>query len=285
MLASCAKQAVRSSLLKRSSRVLNTRLMSTDAASPWRDRGLALSTAQTLHGEIKRLVPAALEHTGPVAFDEHLTGVEAVVRSWVPDDEDLALTGLFHSIYGTEGFQGFALPMSERPRVRELIGERAERLAWMFCCLDRSSLDRACLGTDDLGTAASKSSAPGDPSRLLLKARPELGAFALDNTEQEFLDLCLLFLADILEQVEGMAQKHNADYGFKPHDAWGYRRFAYQAMRDILVKERNLSVAADMYAAVFAQEPQDHVRNCVPLTPPITQAAKLAREAIASKAL
>ena len=41
--------------------------------------------------------------------------------------------GLFHSIYGTEGFQGFTLPFDRRDDIRALIGDRAERLVWVFC--------------------------------------------------------------------------------------------------------------------------------------------------------
>src|SRR5688572_21929288 len=60
--------------------------------------------------------------------------------------EDVCRAGLFHSIYGTEKFQGFTLPLERRPQIRALIGERAERLAYLNCALDRPSLDRAVEG-------------------------------------------------------------------------------------------------------------------------------------------
>src|SRR6516164_438281 len=56
--------------------------------------------------------------------------------------EELCRAGMFHSIYGTERFQGFKLPLTRRPEVRELIGERAERLAYLNCAMDRASFDR-----------------------------------------------------------------------------------------------------------------------------------------------
>ena len=248
-----------------------------DVASRWREKG-AKTSANEIHGALASLVPAALAHTGAVAFDEHLRGVEAVVRSWVPDDEALCLAGLFHSIYGTEGFQGFCLPFSERPKIRKIIGERAERLAWLFCCVDRASFDRAVLGSDIL-TKEKEPSQPGDPCRLKLRARPELGAFELRNTEADFLDLCLLFLADILEQIEGLGQRAYEPYKFKVHDGWKYRRFAYKAMRDILYKERNLQEAHLMYDAIYSTQ----IEGCIPLTPPITDAARTAQMAIASR--
>jgi hypothetical protein len=43
--------------------------------------------------------------------------------------EAVCRAGLFHSIYGTERFQGFTLPLARRGEVRALIGNRAEYLA------------------------------------------------------------------------------------------------------------------------------------------------------------
>src|SRR5437870_9995434 len=43
-------------------------------------------------------------------------------------EEDLCRAGLFHSIYGTEKFQAFKLPLNRRAELAEMIGDRAERL-------------------------------------------------------------------------------------------------------------------------------------------------------------
>ena len=56
--------------------------------------------------------------------------------------EDVCRAGMFHSIYGTEKFQGFTLPLERRGEVRALIGDRAERLAYLNCAMDRASFDR-----------------------------------------------------------------------------------------------------------------------------------------------
>ena len=45
-------------------------------------------------------------------------------------DTDLVNAGLFHSIYGTEGFQAFTVPLSRRPEIRSLIGKRAENTCY-----------------------------------------------------------------------------------------------------------------------------------------------------------
>jgi len=50
-------------------------------------------------------------------------------------DEDVCFAGLFHSVYGTQYFTHETT--NDRAAVKELIGKRAERLAWLFCNLDR----------------------------------------------------------------------------------------------------------------------------------------------------
>src|SRR5207253_1498525 len=73
-------------------------------------------------------------------FLAHLLGVYTDLKEW-GCPEHVVLAGLFHSIYGTEAFQGFSLPLSKRDEVRGLIGERAERLAYLNCALTRETLD------------------------------------------------------------------------------------------------------------------------------------------------
>ena len=94
-----------------------------------------------LHQFIKETNPEAIQHTGVVAFDEHLKGVQAVLRNWGAEPY-VSDAGLFHSIYGTQGFQGFKLSFSKRAAIRNLIGPKAERLVWIFCMADRLSVDK-----------------------------------------------------------------------------------------------------------------------------------------------
>jgi hypothetical protein len=108
--------------------------------------------------------------------------------------------GMFHSVYGTERFQRFALPLVRRPEVRGLIGERAERLAYINCAMDRASFDRALEQNEP-------------PYRILDRLHGE----ELPLGEADFEDLCLVHLFDWLEQVP------------RSQD-WDYRRAAYQRM-------------------------------------------------------
>lgn len=131
-------------------------------------------------------------------FLAHLIGVYRDLKTWgVP--ERVVLAGLFHSIYGTETFQRFSLPLEKRAEIRELIGEEAERLAYINCALTRDSIDGSALA--------------GGPPAL----QDRFTGGELDVTEQEFSDLLTLHLCDRLEQVERTGD-------------WEWRFPAWQAM-------------------------------------------------------
>ncbi len=132
--------------------------------------------------------------------------------------EDVCRAGMFHSIYGTERFQGFTLPLDRRDEVRALIGERAERLAYLNCALDRASLDRV------LDQAAG-------PYQIVDRITGE----AVSLSQGDFDDLCRVHLFDWLEQVPRSLE-------------WDYRRPAYQRMA-----ERLGSRATESYERVFAE--------------------------------
>jgi len=150
----------------------------------------------------------------------HLLSVYRLMESEGCDPE-LCAAGMFHSIYGTEKFQGFKMPPERRPDVRALIGERAEKIAYLNCAMDRASLDQSL----------EKS---GEPYRIVIR---ETGEEVWLNRD-EFDDLCRVHLYDWLEQVP------RSRYG------WGYRREAYRRMADRLG-----SKAQAAYDRVFAAEP------------------------------
>ena len=55
-------------------------------------------------------------------FGDHLRAVQHLLQAWgMP--EAITLAGLFHSIYGTEGFQDFQLSLDRRDDIKKLIGE------------------------------------------------------------------------------------------------------------------------------------------------------------------
>jgi hypothetical protein len=157
----------------------------------------------------------------PHTHKSYLAHLIAVFRSLEAQGfpRDVCRAGMFHSIYGTERFQGFTLPLERRDQVRGLIGDRAERLAYLNCAMDRASLDRAL----EQGV---------EPYRIIDRITGE----GVELSGVDFDDLCRVHLFDWLEQVPRSRE-------------WDYRRAAYQSMA-----ERLGQPAKELYQRVFAQE-------------------------------
>lgn len=148
----------------------------------------------------------------------HLIGLYRYLQSQGAIEE-ICRAGMFHSIYGTERFQGFKLPLERRGDVRELIGERAENLAYLNCAMDRASPDALV----DQQTESYR-----------IKDRITGGEVTLNR--QDYDDLCRVHLFDWLEQVPRCKR-------------WDYRRPAYRGMA------RRLGNAVEQeYERVFALE-------------------------------
>jgi hypothetical protein len=146
--------------------------------------------------------------------------------------EDVCRAGLFHSIYGTEKFQKFALPLERRGEVRDLIGERSEHLAYLNCAMDRASLDRLL----DHAT---------EPYRIL----DRITGAEVVLSRGDYDDLCRVHLFDWLEQAARS-------------QLWDYRRAAYRRMA-----ERLGETAIDEYERTFAQEGKSEESGIPGVTP------------------
>lgn len=171
-------------------------------------------------GYLKELGAADIDHSENT-YLAHASGVYRDLKSW-GCSQALCDAGMFHSIYGTELFQGFTLPLERRGEVRDLIGERAERLAYLNCCLLRSSLDESTKREQG-------------PYPLTDRFRQQ----EIELSQEDFDDLCRLHLCDWLEQV---GRDHR----------WSLRRQAFRRMA-----ERLGGVALDSYDRVFAMEPAE----------------------------
>ena len=165
-----------------------------------------------------RLGVEDISHTRK-SYLAHLIGVYRLMEA-NGCSEELCRAGMFHSIYGTQLFQGFTLPLERRPEVADLIGNRAERLAYLNCVMDRATLDR------ELEKAEG-------PYRI--SERPT--GKGVELSKEDFDDLCRVHLYDWLEQAA------RSEHG------WGYRRAAYRRMA-----ERLGGPALAAYDRVFAQE-------------------------------
>jgi hypothetical protein len=154
-------------------------------------------------------------HTGK-SYLAHLIGVYRLMEGR-GCTEEACRAGMFHSIYGTEKFRGFTLALERRPEVRELISDRAERLAYLNCAMDRASLDRA----------VEQGAAPYRITDRLTGGQVEL-------PPDEFDDLCRVHLFDWLEQAPRSTDR-------------SYRRAGYRRLA-----ERLGGAALEEYDRVFA---------------------------------
>ena len=80
-------------------------------------------------------------HSGGALLD-HLRGTHDLLQTW-GNDQAVCVGGLFHSIYGTQAYRTQSASLEDRQRIRAVIGERAERLAFLFCVSNRSEFFEA----------------------------------------------------------------------------------------------------------------------------------------------
>ncbi|HZJ27939.1 MAG TPA: hypothetical protein VFF40_13165 [Acidimicrobiia bacterium] len=120
-----------------------------------------------------------LQHDSHVPFLSHLLGTRRVLVGWGAGHE-LCDAGLFHSVYGTEYFP--TATEVGRSQVREVIGVRAEKLAWLWCTIKRDTIDPTNRTAVDRHTGTVITFEPG-----------ELG------------DIATLWAADTVEQLHRMS--------------------------------------------------------------------------------
>ena len=102
-------------------------------------------------------------HPSDQSFIDHLTGVEAIMLTWAAVEPELypaatAASGLYHSIYGTEGFQGFTLPLEQREVSREGAPPDAHRPPSRHHRSHLRSLRRWCAGSSGSGPSSAPTS-------------------------------------------------------------------------------------------------------------------------------
>jgi hypothetical protein len=128
---------------------------------------------------LRSLGYAELQHDSHVPFLSHLIGTRRLLVEWGCRPA-LGDAGLFHSAYGTEFFEPERA--ASRAELQDLIGTEAERLVWLWCNIERDTLD------------------------------PEHGSVRLRRTQSttmlpatEVADIATLWAADTVEQIGRMA--------------------------------------------------------------------------------
>ena len=132
-----------------------------------------------------------MPHTNRGLLD-HLLGTRQLLVEWEARPA-LCDAGLFHSVYGTEYYELKAIPLTMRHEVRQLIGEEAESLAWLFCMIRRESLYEN----------------PGQDGGFRVQHR--VTDEWLPLTGIQFQDLLTLTIANVLEpfpRCSWMARRH-----------------------------------------------------------------------------
>ena len=163
-----------------------------------------------------------VEHTDG-SYLGHCAAVYRDMKRWGADEE-LAQAGFFHSVYGTGLFQKFKLELDRRNEIRQLIGERAERLAYLNCAVVYDSFDEEVMR----GSA---------PYRMEDRFTGEM----IDVSEADFDDLLFLQLCDRLEQIPRSKK-------------FAFRQPAFELMASRLA-ERTDGAASEAYARVYAEAP------------------------------
>ena len=130
---------------------------------------------------MKRVGAADIEHSDG-SYLGHAAGVYRDLKAW-GCSEEVCDAGLFHSIYGTEIFQRFTLPLEKRDEVRGLIGDRAERLVYLNCAIVYASFD-----------------ATVDRDERPYTMTDRFGGDQVEIAPDDFEDLCTIHLCDRLEQ-------------------------------------------------------------------------------------
>jgi len=126
---------------------------------------------------LKELGADTIAHRANCTLLEHLIAIYDLLAGW-HHDQPVAVAGLLHSIYGTVAFETACLTPSERNRVRSIVGERAERLAYLFSAMERDQF------LDALG------------SNLIVSRFGE-GAIAVSNADTRIL--CEILFANELD--------------------------------------------------------------------------------------
>ncbi len=129
-----------------------------------------------------------VSHSNRTLLD-HLIGTHNLLQSWGAA-ESVCLAGLFHSVYGTEGFRATLASIPDRKIIANIIGREAEALAWLFGIRTNQSF--------------------WDQIRILGQ-QPDVSAFKFTNrltdgpvpcTRDELLQVVNMVLANAIDQVQ-----------------------------------------------------------------------------------
>jgi aspartyl/asparaginyl beta-hydroxylase (cupin superfamily) len=144
-----------------------------------KDNGTSVGNVAEL---LREMGADKLRHANGRSLYDHLTGTEAILRSWSQPDW-ITDAGALHSIYGTEIYQPQLTSLARRSEIQAAVGLRAERLVYLFGVGSRHDLFRQIEGRT-----------PDEDLRVECQAESQL------LTAEEAASLAVLHMANIAEQ-------------------------------------------------------------------------------------
>ena len=88
---------------------------------------------------LKSIGSDKIEHSGATLL-EHLIGTSEKLKD-MGAPQYLQDAGLFHSVYGTVSFMPEGGLVEDRQVIKDLIGDKAEEIAYWFCILEQPRLE------------------------------------------------------------------------------------------------------------------------------------------------
>jgi hypothetical protein len=144
-----------------------------------------MNQSNNLFTELQALGAGEFEHlNGSLAA--HLRGTETLLREWSAC-EAVSIAGLYHAVYGTDGYNPALVGISMRKHIASLLGKDAEELAYLYGACNRR-LYYPRIGTE---------------SQLIFADRFTNTEYLISN--EQLRDLCELILANELEIAQGSA--------------------------------------------------------------------------------
>jgi hypothetical protein len=159
-----------------------------------------MSTEQTVKAWLRERGAQTIDHPGGTLY-AHLGRVHDRLGA-LGHDPSVRLAGLAHAVYGTDGFDLTLLPVTDRVTLRELVGDPAEELIYLYGACDRARTWQALPATRQVWDRFT-----GGPRTL--------------SAEQAgpFTDLSIVNELDVAEQDPAFLPRHG-DYFRTLFDSW-----------------------------------------------------------------
>jgi len=95
----------------------------------------SMKSSETLFARLQALGAGEFQHLNGT-LTAHLYGTETLLREWGAN-ELLSTAGLYHAVYGTDGYNSALVNLSMRESIATLIGADAEELVYLYGACDR----------------------------------------------------------------------------------------------------------------------------------------------------